>query len=105
MIGSSLGTRVLLTTGRTAAPSASRSCPPVRIEAVGLAVQPSVAVERVWAEEDSASCPEQVTAQLNIDERPAGQYPDRAVKAQRFGDHGAGEGQPALGLVVGIGTG
>ena len=26
MIGSSLGTRVLLTTGRTAAPSASRSC-------------------------------------------------------------------------------
>jgi pimeloyl-ACP methyl ester carboxylesterase len=54
------------------------------------AVQPRVVVERVRAEEDPASRPEQVTAELDIDERPVGQYPDRAVQAQRLGDHGAG---------------
>jgi hypothetical protein len=61
--------------------------------------------KRVRAEEHPAAGRQQVTAQLDVDERPAGQYPDRAVEAQRLGDHRAGERQPAQGLVVGIGTG
>ena len=67
-------------------------------------MQPRVAVEGVRAEEDPASRPEQVTAELGVDERPAGQYPDRALQAQRLGDHSAGKGQPGQGLVAGIGA-
>jgi hypothetical protein len=120
MMGSSLGTRVLLTTGVTAAPSASLSCQRAamalsrRMDSAQAKPSPMQFLmpcpngkndaQRVRAEEHPASRRQLVAAESDIGGRPPGQHPHRAVQPQRLGDHGAGERETVQGLVAGVVT-
>ena len=77
--------------------------PAAGVEVARVAVQPRVAVERVRAEHHPGARREQVAAQFDVGQRPAGQDPHRAVEPQRLGDHGAGvgqRGQDAVGFLL-----